>query len=197
MFVWGFVCVLFFFFPLVFFFFPPCSMISWNVWTGRRSGVWWRRHGSAGASRPWCRTRQCLFSTWMWACGTWPFTTMARTKKWSPSVQSFWTQCKTAHVTAMGMASVYQGSATVFQDFMEQIVLKLPARFCAVAMVSTPRAPACATVAGKVQNVTYPSASALTPHVEVMVPASKGTVSVLWAIKEKTVREVGHLFSVL
>lgn len=81
--------------------------------------------------------------------------------------------------------------------FFFRSIFQLPARFCAVAMVSTPKAPACATVAGKVQNVMYPSASALTPHVEVMVPASKGTVSVLWAIKEKTVRKVGYLFSVL
>lgn len=81
--------------------------------------------------------------------------------------------------------------------FFFHSIFQLPARFCAVAMVSTPKAPACATVAGKVQNVMCPSASVLTPHVEVMVPASKGTVSVLWAIKEKTVRKVGYLFSML
>lgn len=63
-----------------------------------------------------------------------------------------------------------------------------------MATVSTLKAPAYATVAGKVQNVMYPSASVLIPHVEVMVPASKGTVSVLLAIKEKTVKKVRHFF---
>lgn len=76
-------------------------------------------------------------------------------------------------------------------------IFQLPARFCAVAMVNTLKAPAYATVAGKVQNVMYPSASVSIPHVEVMVPASKGTVSVLLAIKEKTVRKVGHFLSLL
>lgn len=75
-------------------------------------------------------------------------------------------------------------------------IFQLPARCCAVAMVSTPKEPACATVAGKVRNVMYPSASVLIPRVEVMVPASKGTVSVPLAIKEKTVRKVilWHIF---
>lgn len=76
-------------------------------------------------------------------------------------------------------------------------VFQLPAPFCAVAMVSTPKAPACATVAGKAPSVMCPSASALTPHVEAMAPASRATVSVLWATKEKTVRKVGYLFSLL
>lgn len=69
-------------------------------------------------------------------------------------------------------------------------IFQLPAQCCAVAMVSTLKEPAYATVAGKVQNVMYPSASVLIPRVEVMVPASKGTVSVLLAIKEKTVKKV-------
>lgn len=81
--------------------------------------------------------------------------------------------------------------------FLFHSFFQLPAQSCAVAMVSTPKAPACATVAGKVQNVTCPPASVLTPPVEVMVPASKGTVCVLWAIKERTVRKVGYLFSLL
>lgn len=42
----------------------------------------------------------------------------------------FQIQCKTAHVIVMGMASVYQVSATVFQDFMEQIVLKVSFFLC-------------------------------------------------------------------
>lgn len=57
-------------------------------------------------------------------------------------------------------------------------------------MVNTLKAPAYATVAGKVQNVMSPSASVLIPHAEVTVPALKGTVSVLLAIKEKTVKKV-------
>lgn len=166
------------------------SMISWNAWMGKRNGVWWNPHGNGEVFRLLFRMRLCLFSTWMWVCGTWRFTMMARTKKWSPSVQLFWIQCKTVHVIVMAMASVFLVSATVFPDFMEQIVLKLPARCCAVAMVSTPKEPACATVAGKVRNVMYPSASVLIPRVEVMVPASKGTVSVPLAIKEKTVRKL-------
>lgn len=76
--------------------------------------------------------------------------------------------------------------------FFFHSVFQLPAQFCAVAMVSTLKAPAYATVAGKVQNVMYPSASVLIPRVEVMVPASKGTVSVLLALKEKTVKKVGR-----
>lgn len=62
-------------------------------------------------------------------------------------------------------------------------------------MVNTLKEPAYATVAGKVRNVMYPSASVLIPRVEVMVPASKGTVSVPLAIKEKTVKKVmlGHI----
>lgn len=74
--------------------------------------------------------------------------------------------------------------------FFFRSISQLPARYCAVAMVSTLKEPAYATVAGKVQNVMYPSASVLIPHVEVTVPASKGTVSVLLAIKEKTVKKV-------
>lgn len=69
-------------------------------------------------------------------------------------------------------------------------IFQLPARYCAAAMVNTLKAPAYATVAGKVRNAMYPSASVSIPHVEVMVPASKGTVSVLLAIKEKTVKKV-------
>jgi len=42
-----------------------------------------------------------------------------------PVVLAFQIQCKTAHVTAMGTASVCRASATVFQDFMEQTVLKV------------------------------------------------------------------------
>lgn len=74
--------------------------------------------------------------------------------------------------------------------FFFRSISQLPARYCAAAMVSTLKEPAYATVAGKVQNVMYPSASVLIPHVEVTVPASKGTVSVLLAIKEKTVKKV-------
>lgn len=42
----------------------------------------------------------------------------------------FQIQCKTAHVIVMGTASVYQVFATVFQDFMEQIVLKVSFSLC-------------------------------------------------------------------
>lgn len=47
-----------------------------------------------------------------------------------PVMLVFQTQCKTAHVIAMGMASVYQVFATVFQDSMEQIVLKVSFFLC-------------------------------------------------------------------
>jgi len=76
-------------------------------------------------------------------------------------------------------------------------IFQLPARFCAVAMVNILKAPAYATVAGKVRNVMYPSASVLIPRVEVTVPASKGTVSVPLAIKEKTAKKVGPIPAML
>lgn len=47
-----------------------------------------------------------------------------------PVMLVFQIRCKTAHVIVMGMASVYQVSATVFQDFMEQTVLKVSFSLC-------------------------------------------------------------------
>lgn len=47
-----------------------------------------------------------------------------------PVMLAFQIQCKTAHVTVMGMASVCQVSVTVFQDFMERIVLKVSLFLC-------------------------------------------------------------------
>lgn len=49
--------------------------------------------------------------------------------KWEPInvpvMFVFQIQCKTVHVIVMAMASVSLVSATVFPDFMEQIVLKV------------------------------------------------------------------------
>lgn len=49
--------------------------------------------------------------------------------KWEPInvpvMFVFQIQCKTVHVIVMAMASVFLVSATVFLDFMEQIVLKV------------------------------------------------------------------------
>lgn len=42
-----------------------------------------------------------------------------------PLMFVFQIQCKTVHVIVMAMASVFLVSATVFLDFMEQIVLKV------------------------------------------------------------------------
>lgn len=47
-----------------------------------------------------------------------------------PVMLVFQIRCKTAHGTVMGMASVYQVSATVFQDFTEQTVLKVSFSLC-------------------------------------------------------------------
>lgn len=69
-------------------------------------------------------------------------------------------------------------------------IIQLRALFCVVVMDNTPKEPVCATVAGKGQNVMYPSASVLIPHVEVMERALKGIVSALSATKERTVKKV-------
>lgn len=42
----------------------------------------------------------------------------------------FQTQCKTVRAIVMGMVNVYLVSATVFQDFTEQIVLKVLFSLC-------------------------------------------------------------------
>lgn len=67
---------------------------------------------------------------------------------------------------------------TVLFPFFHSII-QLRVLFCAVAMDNTPKEPVCATVAGKGQSVTYPSASVLIRHAEAMVLALKGTVFAL------------------
>lgn len=121
--LWGFVCFLFFFL-----FFLLCSMISWNAWMGKRNGVWWSPHGNVEVFRPSFRMRLCLFSTWMWVCGTWHFTMMARTKKWSLSVQLFWVGITTSWMFFLLLIPFRDWSQnTVFsiQSFCPYVVTQL------------------------------------------------------------------------
>lgn len=53
-----------------------------------------------------------------------------------------------------------------------------------------------ATVDGKVQNVTFPSASASTRNVVVMARAPRARVSALWATKDRTALRVSVCGSV-
>lgn len=47
-----------------------------------------------------------------------------------PVMLVFQIQCKTVRAIVMGMVNVYLVSATVFQDFTEQIVLKVLFSLC-------------------------------------------------------------------
>lgn len=89
----------------------------------------------------------------------------------------------------MEMESVFLELAIVFQGFWVRIVQEQPVRCSVVAMGSTPRAAACASVAGRAPSVMYRLPSALTRSVGVVGFASWALALATRDTKEKTVKK--------